>query len=102
MSSERNIDARPWSVYLVQCADGSLYTGIAKDVPGRVERHNQGAGAKYTRGRGPVELVYSEAVGTRSAALRREYIIKQLPKARKLLLVAAYRDRVSVFCPEKV
>ncbi len=64
MTSEGSKNDQLWSVYLVQCADGSLYTGIAKDVGGRVSRHNQGAGAKYTRGRGPVELVYSEAVGT--------------------------------------
>jgi predicted GIY-YIG superfamily endonuclease len=77
-----------WSVYLVVCADGSLYTGVAKDVPARVERHNQGLGAKYTRGRRPVELLFSEAVGDHGQALRREYAIKQLPREKKIALIA--------------
>jgi len=58
-----------WHVYMVQCIDGSLYTGIATDVNRRVAEHNAGQGARYTRGRGPVTLVYSEAVEGRPAAL---------------------------------
>ena len=72
-----------WSVYLVRCADYTLYTGVAKDVSLRVNQHNRGVGAKYTRGRGPVELVYCEAVGGQGDALRREIAIKRMStKAR--------------------
>ncbi|MEN8180112.1 MAG: GIY-YIG nuclease family protein [Pseudomonadota bacterium] len=78
-----------WSVYLVGCADGSFYTGVAKDVVARVEQHNRGLGAKYTRGRGPVELLFSEEVGDHGQALRREYAIKQLPKKKKIQLIAS-------------
>ena len=72
-----------WNVYIVQCADGSLYTGIAKDVEHRVSMHNAGQGAKYTRGRRPVTLVYREAAADRGAALKRELAIKQLRPAAK-------------------
>jgi len=76
-----------WYVYMVRCADGSLYTGIAKDPARRLAEHNAGRGAKYTRGRLPVTLVYREAVANRGAALKREYAIKQLTAARKRDLV---------------
>ncbi len=77
-----------WFVYLVVCADGSFYTGVAKDVAARVEQHNQGKGAKYTRGRRPVELLYCEEVGCQGEALRRERAIKRLPRNKKLQLIA--------------
>ena len=77
-----------WQVYIVECADRSLYTGIAMDVTARVAQHNNGAGAKYTRGRRPVTLVYSEQADNRGMALRREHEIKQLPAAQKRLLIA--------------
>jgi putative endonuclease len=80
-----------WSVYLVLCADGSFYTGVAKDVVARVEQHNRGRGAKYTRGRRPVELLYCEEAGERGQALRREYAIKQLPRRKKLELIGIQR-----------
>ena len=67
-----------WWVYILRCGDGTLYTGMTDD-PVR--------GAKYTRGRGPLELVYSEACGTRGDALRREAAIKRLPRAKKLRLI---------------
>ncbi len=76
-----------WHVYMVRCADGTLYTGIAKDVERRVVQHNTGQGAKYTRGRGPVILVYREAVKDRPAALRREHEIKQLRLSAKRTLI---------------
>ena len=76
-----------WSVYLLGCADGSLYTGIAKDVSSRVAQHNRGTGAKYTRGRLPVQLLFAEVVGDRGAALRREHAIKRLTRAQKLRLI---------------
>ncbi|MDJ0927627.1 MAG: GIY-YIG nuclease family protein [Gammaproteobacteria bacterium] len=79
----------PWFVYMVECADRSLYTGIAKDVIARVAQHNSGNGARYTRGRGPVRLVYEEAVGNQSAALRRELQIKRLSAAAKRRLIGA-------------
>lgn len=78
-----------WSVYLLRCADGTLYTGIATDVGRRLREHAEGArGAKYLRGRGPLTLVWSAEVGDRSAASRVEYRIKQLPRSRKEALIA--------------
>ena len=76
-----------WYVYIVRCADGSLYTGITKDVESRVSLHNAGRGAKYTRARRPVELVYREMVSDRGAAVRRECAIKRLrPIAKRNLI----------------
>jgi len=77
-----------WSVYIVRCADGSLYTGTAMDVPARVAAHNGGRGARYTRGRGPVRLVYQEHAGSKGNALRRESAIKRLTRPAKLRLIA--------------
>lgn len=76
-----------WSVYILRCADQSLYTGIARDVAARVQAHGGPAGAAYTRSRRPVRLVYQEAVADRSAALRREYAIKQLSRDEKEQLI---------------
>lgn len=76
-----------WSVYILRCADQSLYTGIAKDVEARLQQHNAGNGARYTRSRLPVELVYREAADDRSAALKREYAIKRMRSADKRRLV---------------
>lgn len=75
-------------VYVVRCADGSLYTGYAKDVKARVATHNSGRGAKYTAGRRPVTLVYSQWFKTVGAALRREYAMKQLTRDEKEALIA--------------
>jgi putative endonuclease len=77
-SSER------WYVYIVKCSDNTLYTGIAKDIYKRIEQHNKGKGAKYTRGRGPVTLVKSFECLTKGEALRLEYQTKQLSKKEKL------------------
>jgi len=82
---------QPWHVYIVRCADESLYTGVARDVAARVAEHNAGRGAKYTRGRLPVALVYAEAVCDRGAAQRREAHIKRLTPARKRALAATVR-----------
>lgn len=77
-----------WYVYMVRCSDGTLYTGIAKDLEKRIEAHNSGKdGARYTRSRRPVTLVYAEEVESRSAAAKLEYRYKRLPLARKELLV---------------
>ncbi|MBK7294433.1 MAG: GIY-YIG nuclease family protein [Holophagaceae bacterium] len=75
-----------WSVYLLQCGDGTLYCGIALDVAARLVQHQTGKGAKYTRGRGPLALVYREACGTKTEALRRERAIKRMPRAKKAAL----------------
>lgn len=80
-------DLTPWHVYMVRCADASLYTGIATDLHARVAAHNAGRGARYTRARLPVVLVYQEAAPSRAAALRREHQIKRLRRARKLRLL---------------
>lgn len=75
-----------WSVYILRCGDGTLYTGITDDVPARLQAHRNGKGAKYTRGRGPLELVYREELESHSAAAKREWQIKQLKKQEKLVL----------------
>ena len=75
-----------WFVYILRCGDDTLYTGSTDDVARRLEAHRAGKGAKYTRGRGPLELVYQEEVADKSAALKREYAIKQLTRAEKLAL----------------
>ena len=75
--------AKTWKLYILRCADGSLYTGITTDVEKRLETHRSGKGAKYTRGRGPLELVYSEECGDHSAALKREHEIKKLSRQEK-------------------
>ena len=74
---------KQWYVYILRCADGTLYTGITTDPHRRVKEHNNGTGAKYTRGRGPVEIAHCELAESYGAALRREYAIKQLPRAEK-------------------
>lgn len=79
---------RAWFVYMVRCRDGSLYTGITRDLARRVEEHNHGPnGARYTRSRRPVSLVYEEEVVSRSVALKREQAIKKLPVAAKRALI---------------
>jgi putative endonuclease len=80
-----------WSVYIVRCGDGSLYTGIAKDVGARLAQHNAGRGAAYTRSRRPVELLYSQQGMTRSEALVREAAIKRMPRDAKSRLAAGSR-----------
>lgn len=74
-------------MYILRCADGTLYTGVARDVAKRVKTHNRGVGAKYTRVRLPVMAVYDEPVADRSAALKRELAIKLLSRAEKLQLI---------------
>ena len=76
-----------WYLYILECADGTLYTGITDDVPRRLEQHNSGKGAKYTRGRGPVQLRYQEVCGSHGDALRREIQIKRLTQQEKLELI---------------
>jgi uncharacterized protein (TIGR02453 family) len=81
----------PWSVYILRCADGSLYTGVARDPERRLAEHNGAGGAAYTRARRPVTLVHQEPARDRSAALRREWAIKQLSRTEKLELIRRNR-----------
>lgn len=76
-----------WYVYIVECSDLTLYTGITTDIAKRIETHNKGKGAKYTKSRGPVVLKKSFECQTKSEALKLEYKIKQLPKEEKLSYV---------------
>ncbi len=80
-----------WTLYIVLCTDGTLYTGITNDLVRRLAMHDAGRGARYTRGRGPVRLLYREACADRSQASRREVAVKRLPVAGKRALVAAAR-----------
>ncbi|WP_345969752.1 GIY-YIG nuclease family protein [Sulfurimonas sp. HSL1-6] len=78
----------PYSVYIVQCSDGTYYTGIATDLERRLNEHNHSAkGARYTRARRPVTLVYTERHPDRSSAQKREYAIKQMPRNKKSALI---------------
>lgn len=80
-------------VYILTCADGSLYTGIATDVQRRFAEHKKGIGSRYTRAHRAVKVVYTEACADRSAALRREAALKRLSRAQKLLLIKKHSDR---------
>ncbi|MBW2533474.1 MAG: GIY-YIG nuclease family protein [Deltaproteobacteria bacterium] len=76
-----------WHVYILRCADGTLYTGITTDPERRLAEHNAGTGARYTAPRRPVEMVYVEGAEDRAAAARREHAIKRLRRGEKLALV---------------
>lgn len=78
--------------YILECADGSLYTGWTKDLERRLQAHNAGRGAKYTRSRRPVALVYAEAFATSQEAMSREWHIKHLTREQKLALINAQTD----------
>ena len=78
-----------WTVYIVLCRDGSFYTGYTGDMEQRLAAHNSGKGAKYTASRRPVELVYREVIADRFEAMKREYRIKCLTRAKKQALITA-------------
>ena len=80
--------------YIVKCSDETLYTGWTNNLKKRLEAHNSGKGAKYTKNRRPVELVYFEEYGTKQEAMKREYAIKQLSRQKKLALI---HSRQSIF-----
>lgn len=82
-------------VYMLRCKDGSLYTGWTNDLEHRLAMHNSGRGAKYTRGRGPLVLVYSEELPDKEAALRRECAIKKLRREQKLALLQTWQARIA-------
>ena len=80
-----------WFLYLVRCADGSLYTGITNNVPRRCKQHNAGTASSYTRSRLPVELIYQESQASRSVALKRELAIKAMSRQEKESLIRLER-----------
>ena len=82
---------KKWYVYILLCRGQTLYCGISDDVLRRLELHRSGKGAKYTRGRGPLELVYTEECDSYSDALKREYAIKRLPRGEKQKLIETYK-----------
>jgi putative endonuclease len=79
-----------WYVYMLRCGDGTLYTGSTNDLESRLTAHRDGKGAKYTRGRGPLELVYQEKFDSKSSALKREKEVQKLARAEKELLIPAF------------
>ena len=79
--------------YMLKCSDGSLYTGWTTDLDRRIKAHNNGTGARYTKSRRPVELVYYETFETKEEAMRREYAIKHLTRREKLALLSAATSR---------
>ena len=83
-------------VYILKCADGSLYTGYSTDPARRTKTHNSGKGAKYTRSRLPVELIYTEEFDEKTDALRREYAIKKLTRAQKEELISSYEPGINL------
>ena len=91
-----------WQLYILRCADGSLYTGITTDVDKRLEAHRSGKGAKYTRGRGPLELVYREICGSHSDALKRELQIKGFTREQKLQLIDTFRPESANSVPNAI
>lgn len=86
---------KQWCVYILRCGDGTLYTGITDDFEKRLATHCSGKGAKYTRGRLPLEPVYRQACGSKPEALKREYAIKQLSREKKLALIRE-RERKAI------
>lgn len=92
VSSSRSSSAKRDSVvcfvYILECSDGTLYTGYTNDVDARVKKHNAGKGAKYTRSRLPVIACYREELDSKSLAMKREYKIKKLTRAQKLALIS--------------
>ena len=89
MTDEAATSVNTWFVYILRCADGSLYTGIAKDVNRRLDQHNAGTASRYTRSRLPVTLEYQEEPTTSSKALKRELAIKALSRKAKEALIQA-------------
>jgi len=79
----------PWTVYLLRCCDGTLYTGITNDLPQRLESHRRGKASAYTRARRPVVLAYQEVASDRGSALKREAAIRRLTRIEKLVLCSA-------------
>jgi putative endonuclease len=85
---DTDLDDKTWCIYILKCSDNTLYTGVTNDLENRLFQHNHGtAGAKYTRARRPVNLVYTELCEDKISAMKREYAVKKLPRSKKLLLI---------------
>ena len=89
------VDNRNWALYILECCDGTLYTGITNDLCRRLSEHQSGTGAKYTKGRSPVKLIYTEEYGSRSDAAKREVGVKRMSRGDKLLLAGSRDKRAS-------
>ena len=85
-----------WHIYMVRCVDGSLYTGISKDVSRRFEEHCRGRGARFLRGKGPLQLVFTRSIGPRALAMKIEARVKKFPRARKEALIAGSQSLVEM------
>ena len=85
---------KDWHVYVVECRDGSLYTGITKNLERRIAKHNAGRGARYTSGRTPILLKYHESVEDRSKAINKENEIKKMPRVLKLSLIQKTLNKI--------
>ena len=92
---------KDWTVYILRCVDGSLYTGIAKDVQARIKQHSGGRGAAYTRSRLPVTLLYQESGFNRSEALIREAQIKAMPRSKKKEIISNVVGGPWPICPTR-
>ena len=84
---------KEWTVYILECGDGTLYTGITDDLTRRVKAHDSGKRAKYTRGRGPLTLRYQETQPDKSAALKRELALKRLSRSEKLAVISEKKEK---------
>ena len=93
----QNIEEKQNYVYMLECSDGSYYTGWTTHLRERVRTHNGGEGAKYTRSRRPVHLVYYETCSSRSDAMKREYAVKHLPRKEKERMVREAAERIAAF-----
>jgi putative endonuclease len=87
------MEDKPWFVYMLECSDGTIYTGITNDIAARIKKHNSGKGARYTRTRGPVILKAYWAFELKSEAAKAEYAFKQLSRAEKIKLIREYRSK---------
>lgn len=93
-----------WTIYILECGDGTLYTGITDDLQRRLKAHSEGKGAKYTRGRGPLTLRYREEAADKGTALKREYAIKQMHRREKLAMIAENEKEIKswlAFCGDR-
>ena len=97
MDENKNIEEKQNYVYMLECSDGSYYTGWTTHLRERVRTHNGGEGAKYTRSRQPVHLVYYEICSSRSDAMKREYAVKHLPRKEKERMVREAAERIAAF-----
>ena len=88
--SSRSTRREKWFLYILECSDGTFYTGITKDIERRLKAHNEGKGATFTRIRRPVKMIYSEILKSRTQALVREYAVKSLTRKKKEELVSSH------------